>query len=82
MTVAARYATQVTTSPFLASSVASTVRVEYVVHPPRNPTTRSGRSSGTRGPTCSVSGSKAPMANEPERFTTRVSHGNPLVAIG
>ena len=33
----------------LASSVASTASVEYVVQPPRMPTTRNGRASGSAG---------------------------------
>ena len=43
---------------------------------------RSGRSSGARGPTCSVSGIRNPMAKDPERLTRRVTQGNPPVAIG
>ncbi len=49
---------------------------------PRKPMRRSGRSTGTRCETCSVSGIRSPMANEPLRFTSSVTQGKPPAAAG
>ncbi len=55
--------------------IALTARAEYVVQPPRTPTTRKGRSSGWRGVHFSTNGTKMPMASDPLRLMSNVTVG-------